>query len=115
MFFFFFILFLICFFKFKIKSFFLRISFFFFIFILFFIPIFFLGVLNSKGFNYNLDGSESTLQIIESIISYSKEHESSTSDGLTIGRTNTTEKLYENLQGNTSSLYFGEGYNVINR
>lgn len=110
---FFFISFLISLVKLKTKTFFLRKAVVFFIFILFFIPIFFLGVLNSKGFNYNLDGSESTLQIIESIISYSKEYESSTSDGLTIGRTNTTEKIYGNLQGNTSFLFFGEGYNVI--
>ena len=110
---FFLIIFVISYLKLRSERFFTKKTIGFFIIIIFFTPLLFYGILNSKGLNYNLNGNESNFQIIENVILYAEEYESSTSDGLTIGRTNTTEKIVENLQNNYNLLIFGNGFNSI--
>lgn len=85
-----------------------------FLMLLVFFPLFIYGLQNSKGFSYNLDGSESASQTISSAISYSEYYEGSTDQyGRTTGRSNTSLRILNYSLLKPSSFFFGEGYGAM--
>lgn len=96
------------------KSFFKKNFFMFTIMFVLFIPLILFGVNESRGLNYGLSGNENSVQIIKNAFSYAEEYESKTADGVTIGRSNTTEKIITKIEEDTDFLLFGNGYNTIN-
>ncbi|MHA7842221.1 MAG: hypothetical protein ACX93I_02800 [Winogradskyella sp.] len=77
-------------------------------------PLFIYGIQNSRGFSYNLDGSESASQTIGTAITYAENYEEATDQyGRTIGRSNTTWRILNYSLLKTSSFFFGEGYGAM--
>lgn len=78
------------------------------------LPVFFYGVINSKGFSYNLTGNESYSEIVAKMNDYSKEYESATDvRGSSIGRTNTTINALEASFVDAGSVIVGYGFGKI--
>jgi hypothetical protein len=76
-------------------------------------PIFIFGILNSKGLNYSLTGSESSFDIILNSLNYANEYETSLDEyGRTIGRSNTTQSILEKTSNELSLFLFGSGSNA---
>ena len=78
-----------------------------------FIPVFFFGVINSRGFNYNLRGNETYSQLISKMITYSEEYESAEAGGMSIGRSNTTINALEASLKDIEAFTVGYGFKKL--
>jgi len=77
------------------------------------LPIYVFGIKKSHGLNYDLLGNENFGQIITKSFLYAQEYESSeSSEGLTIGRSNTTGQIISKSLSNSNLFLFGKGFGV---
>lgn len=77
------------------------------------VPIFFYGISNSRGFNYNLSGNESYLQIASVSRDYTESYETATDQyGNSIGRSNSTSNIVDNSFKNNENFFFGHGFGI---
>lgn len=76
-------------------------------------PIFFYGISNSKGFNYNLSGNESYGQIASVTRDYTESYETATDQyGNSVGRSNSTLNIVDNSLKNNENFFFGHGFGM---
>jgi hypothetical protein len=78
--------------------------------IVFCIPVYFLGMKTSVGFNYGLRGNESNVELLQHSLDYAEEYESRVYDGRTESRSGTTMQILYNLQRDPIFLLFGAGF-----
>lgn len=77
-------------------------------------PLIIYGMVNSHGLNYSLSGSEAALDVISSSMDYVNEYENATDQyDRTIGRSNTTSSVFENMLENNAMFFSGTGYGAI--
>lgn len=77
-------------------------------------PVFFYGIANTKGFNYELIGGESYFEIANASINYAESYESATGKyGGSSGRTNTTVNIINNSLSDIEKFFFGSGFGII--
>src|SRR5690606_21542203 len=74
-------------------------------------PIVIFGMINSRGLNYSLTGSESSFEVISQSLDYADEYENATDQyGRTIGRSNTSAVILATTFADPSLFLFGSGY-----
>lgn len=77
------------------------------------VPIFFYGISNSRGFNYNLSGNESYGKIAKVSRDYTESYETATDQyGNSIGRSNSTLNIVDNSLKNNENFFFGHGFGM---
>lgn len=78
-------------------------------------PLIIFGIANSKGLNYNLNGNETIIEIINKSLNYAESYESATDEyGNTTGRSNTTLRIIQKTLNNEDKILFGYGFGASN-
>lgn len=76
-------------------------------------PIYVLGIKKSHGLNYDLVGNETFGQIVTKSLAFAKEYESAeSSEGLTVGRSNTSMQIVGKSLSSSNLFLFGKGFGV---
>lgn len=76
-------------------------------------PIYISGISTSRGLNYNLQGTESNIDILNSALEYTRMYETSYSGNASIGRSNSTMNIIKQAFSSTDYLLVGSGFGSI--
>ena len=74
------------------------------------VPLFFYGVTNSLGYSSGLTGNETKSEVLIKMWEYTQNYEQAEMDGVTTGRSNTTEQLLTVAFTDMNFLLFGDGF-----
>ena len=74
------------------------------------LPVYFLGITNSNGLNYNLKGGESNSEIIEAALNYAEKYENTTTSYVaTSGRSGTSLQILDKSMSSFERFVLGFG------
>lgn len=74
------------------------------------VPLFFYGVTNSLGYSYELTGNETKSEVLIKMWEYTQNYEQAELDGVTVGRSNTTELLLSMAFSDKDFFWCGKGF-----